>query len=147
MKERLPSSNAASRHSTVADMAVSATIACRCGCSDAGGSDAHRIVAALARDDLDAAIETGLLDSEGCARCSPECHAALLDARDNRRAALAARERFRAREARLARRQQQRSLREHGATLQPATKAPSLPPAAAAALARARAKAAGTSGK
>jgi hypothetical protein len=118
--------------------------ACRCGSRDAAGGDVHRIVAALAEDDLDTAIDTGLLESDGCTSWSPSCRVLLLDARDARRAALAARERFRTREARLARRQQERHSHRDQAPSQPATPVPSLPPAAAAALARARARAAGT---
>jgi hypothetical protein len=118
--------------------------ACRCGCSDSAGGDGHRIVAALAEDDLDTAIDTGLLESDGCRSCSPSCRVLLLDARDARRAALAARERFRTREARLARRQQERHSHREQAPSQPATQVPPLPPAAAAALARARAISAGT---
>jgi len=70
----------------------------------------------------------------------------LHDARESRRAALAARERFRTRQARLARRQLERSLRREAATPQSGAMSASLPPAAAAALARARAKAAGSRG-
>jgi len=128
-------------------MTASAPIACRCGCSDAGGSDVHRIIAALASDDLDAAMDAGLLDSDGCASCSPACRVVLHEARDSRRAALAARERFRARQARLARRQQERLLRHEAATPKSGALSPQLPPAAAAALARARAKAAGARDK
>jgi hypothetical protein len=124
----------------------SAPITCRCGCSDAGGSHVHRIVAALTSDDLDAAIDAGLLSGDGCANCSPACRAVLRDAREGRRAAIAARERFRARQARLARRQLERTLRREAATPQPGAMSPSLPPAAAAALARARARAAGSKG-
>jgi hypothetical protein len=127
-------------------MTASAPAPCRCGCSDAAGSHVHRIVAALDRDDLDAAIDAGLLDGDVCAGCSPACRAVLHDARESRRAALAARDRFRGRQARLARRQLERSLRREAATPQPGAMSPSLPPAAAAALARARAKAAGSSG-
>jgi len=125
-------------------MTADASITCRCGCSAAGGSHVHRIVAALACDDLDAAIDAGLLEGDGCANCSPACRAVLREARESRRAALAARERFRARQARLARRQLERLLRCEAATQQSGAMSPSLPPAAAAALARARAKAAGS---
>ena len=71
--------------------------ACRCGCVDPRGADIHRMVGSLALDDVDAAIDAGLLMAEGCAGCSTGCTLALLAARDARRAALLARERFRAR--------------------------------------------------
>jgi hypothetical protein len=117
--------------------------ACRCGCDDPRGSEIHRVVDALALDDVDAAIEAGLLAIDGCASCSPGCTMTLLAARDSRRAALAARERFRAREARLLRRQQERTAkRAHPAGAAPSSTAP-LPPAAAEALRRALGKAAG----
>jgi hypothetical protein len=74
----------------------------------------------------------------------------LVGMQDARRVALAARERFRARAARLARRQQERAVRRTGAAQEPVPgtrNAPDaiapLPAAAAAALARAKAKAAG----
>jgi hypothetical protein len=123
---------------------ASASAACGCGCCDAAGFAAHRIMAALADDDLDTAIAAGLLENAACDSCRPECRAGLLVARANRLAALAARERFRAREARLSRRQQERLLRREAAVAASPTTASSLPPAAAAALARARAKAAGS---
>ena len=108
-----------------------------CGCM-ADGDDAHRIVAALVVDDLDDAIEAGLLDDIECTACTPPCREALVHSRDERHAALAARERFRDRALRLARRQ-----RERDAARAPAEASKqSLPPAAAAALARAKARAA-----
>jgi len=117
-----------------------------CGCRDAANATAHAITAALAQDDLDSAIETGLLTSSGCAACSDACRTALFAARDDRLRALAARERFRAREARLQRRADERAVARAGVTsavtIDTATPKPSLPSAAAAALARAKAKAA-----
>ena len=115
--------------------------ACRCGCTDPRGDGVHAIVAALAIDDLDAAIDAGLLACDGCGGCAPECTQALVAARDGRRAALAARERFRTREARRARLQQERLARRIPAVVESPTPA-SLPPAAADALQRALAKAA-----
>jgi hypothetical protein len=100
---------------------------------------AHAILAALGEDDLDAAIERGLLDMQPCPHCNADCASQLIEARDARLRALAARERFRAREARLARRAAEREAARSVAAKQPAA----LPPAAAAALARAKAKAAG----
>jgi hypothetical protein len=118
--------------------------ACRCGCDDPRGAEVHRIVAALALDDVDSAIEAGLLASEGCAACSPACMTLLVTARDARRAALAARERFRRREARLLRRQQERTAnRAPSTSATPSSSTASLPPAAAEALRRALGKAAG----
>lgn len=117
--------------------------ACRCGCDDPRGADAHRIVDALASDDIDTAIDAGLLAIEGCAGCSPACTSLLATARDARRAALAARERFRAREARSSRRQQERVARRIPAEAAAASPIAALPPLAAAALQRALDKAAG----
>lgn len=128
---------------------MSAAAPCRCGCAQA--SVVHAIVAALADDDVDGALALGLLDSQSCAGCTPECTTMLIAARDARRDALAARARYRARNARLAQRAQERAAQRTGA--RPAIEAveqgnavpttrPALPSAAAAALARAKAKAA-----
>ncbi|WP_369980775.1 hypothetical protein [Xanthomonas bundabergensis] len=98
-------------------------------------------------DDLDAAIDGGLMDYAGDADddrldpAHPQLRAQLLAAQQRLREAWAARERHRARSARLARRAAAREARR----APPATVAvavPSLPPAAAAILARAKAKAA-----
>ena len=112
------------------------TFACRCGCADASGEPAHRIVDALVVDDLDAAFDLGLLSIEPCHGCSGACRETLLAARDARQFALDARERFHARQARLSRREQDRASRR--ATPPAAASRPALPPAAAAALAVAR---------
>ena len=100
---------------------------------------AHRLVAALRDDDMDAALDAGLLDSAGCPSCSAACTSALLAARDQRRFALDARERFARRQRRLAGR-----VAERGATrrVKPVSNAPALPPTAAAVLQRALARAA-----
>lgn len=100
---------------------------------------------ALVSDDLDRAIALGLLAFEpGPHRCD-DCRsviATILAARDARLRALAARERFRAREARLAVRAEARAKRRAEAQTAPrAPTMPALPPAAAAAFARAMAKA------
>ena len=116
-----------------------ARIECRCGCRSTAHDAAHPIVAALADDDIDRALEAGLLTLDPCAACSPACTAMLLAARGTRLTALAARERFRARAARLLLRQQERNLRRLSASSMTAA----LPPAAAAALSRAKARAAG----
>jgi hypothetical protein len=116
---------------------------CLCGCTRE--DVAHAVVAALTRDDLDRAIDAGLLTCSFCPGCSDACTRMLLTARAHRERALAARERFRAREARLARRRRERAERREAsppAAGRPAA-TPPLPPAAAAALARAKAKAAG----
>jgi hypothetical protein len=110
-----------------------------CGCTEA--HPAHAILAALHEGDLDAAIERGLLEADPCPDCTKACWLRLSAARDERLRALAARERFRAREARLARRATEREAARNTAAKQPAA----LPPAAAAALARAKARAAGRS--
>jgi hypothetical protein len=122
---------------------MSASLPCNCGCSAPLGAEVHRVMAALLDDDLDGAIRAGLLADHVCDGCSAACTAMLLARRNARQFALAARERFRAREARLAQRQQQRIA--HRSPVPPAGTEgpPALPTAAAAALARAKAKAAG----
>lgn len=117
-----------------------------CGCDAATGASAHAVQEALRVDDLDAAIALGLLDGVvACPHCSTACRDALQAARETRLRALAARERFRARDARLARKQRERAERRRPVARGPVAgeAAPALPPAAAAALARAKAKAAG----
>jgi hypothetical protein len=99
---------------------------------------AHAILAALQDGDVDAALERGLLTATPCPDCHPACSQALQRARDVRRFALAARERHRARLARLARWQEER---ERARRTTANTTSAALPPAAAAALARALAKA------
>ena len=99
------------------------------------------LLAALHADDLDAALSLGLLDAQPCPTCTPECSTHLLAARDARRFALAARERYRSRTTRLARIKTEREAarRPHAAPV--ATQSVALPTAAADALARALAKA------
>ena len=74
------------------------------GCAACDDAGLAALAAAVAVDDLDAAIEQGLLAFEApatcCAACAPRV-VSVLAARDARRHALAARERFRARQARL----------------------------------------------
>lgn len=115
-----------------------------CGCERVQGLAAHAVRSALLQDDLDRALALGLLAIAVCAGCDPACTAALQAARSTRARALAARERFRARATRLARRAQERSAPRtaSGDTADPARSTSALPAAAAAALARARAKAA-----
>lgn len=136
--------------------------ACACGCADPLGAAAHAIARALARDDLDRAIALGLLNDDAdparaCAHCTPACALAISQARANRLTALAARERYRARAQRLQRRADERAAQRAGAGPVAASEVadtvdapieaappprPALPNAAAAALARAKAKAA-----
>jgi len=98
-------------------------------------------------DDLDAAIDGGLMDYVGSADddrldpAHPHLRAQLLAAQQRLRAAWAARERYRARAARLARRAAAREARR-APPAHATTATPALPPAAAAILARAKAKAA-----
>lgn len=141
-----------------------------CGCSNARGAQAHAVAAALAKGDIGGAIDCGLLDGAACTGCGGACVARVEAARDDRRRALLARERYRARESRLQRDADERAasrrgagavgavgLAEHAADGSEASTAgaaasagdaaapprsPALPPAAAAALARARARAA-----
>lgn len=116
-----------------------------CACSSADGLHAHAVLKLLAVDDIGAALEHGLLDALACATCEPRCNTLLANARDARLTALAARERYRARSARLARREAERDAARIHATPVQATpaqvRAPALPAAAADALARALAKA------
>ena len=109
----------------------------RCACRDPRGALAHALLADLAGDDWDRALDRGLLQAETCPACDAACGVRLIEQRDARLRALAARERYRTREARLARRAQERAARRADAAKQPSA----LPPAAAAALARARARA------
>ena len=111
-----------------------------CHCTACDDGRAHAMQAMLMADDLDAALQLGLLDAQPCPGCDGGCNARLIEARDARLVALAARERHRARDARLQRRKAEReAARTPPATL--ANKEPALPVAAADALARALAKA------
>lgn len=107
-----------------------------------------RLIRLLDADDVDAAIDAGLMQYVPCPACdSYDAQAARDSARiraTQRRLtdAWAARDRYRARNARLQRREAERAARRAPAR-NTDTKIPSLPPAAAAALARAKAKAAG----
>ena len=111
-----------------------------CACTSEAGATAHALLALLADDDLDAAIERGLLEHVDCPGCNAGCNARLAETRDRRCGALAARARHRNRAQRLAQRQAAR-----GAARAPSPAAAetlqALPPAAADALARALAKA------
>lgn len=124
---------------------MGADMPCRCGCTERQQAAVHAIASLLATDDLDAAIDAGLLACDACPGCTEACTQSLLAARDARRFALASRERYRGREARLARRQMERRERRMPARSTPADgqAPPPLPAAAAAALARAKERAAG----
>jgi Na+-translocating ferredoxin:NAD+ oxidoreductase RnfC subunit len=115
------------------------------------------LLAALHEGDVDRALTRGLLRCNGCGDCSRACGAGiavaetLVAARDERLRALAARERYRARTLRLERRAAERAAKRAPASKAsavpggPATVAdnrPPLPSAAAAVLARAKARAA-----
>ncbi|MFT4179338.1 MAG: hypothetical protein QM612_07735 [Thermomonas sp.] len=112
---------------------------CKCACADDNG--AHALLAALREDDLDAALSLGLLEAQPCPGCDADCNAGLIEARDARRFALAARDRYRARAARLARIKAERDAARRPAVAATLQSAPALPSAAASALARALAKA------
>lgn len=120
-----------------------------CGCTNPAGAPAHAVAAALRVDDVDGAIDAGLLEITDCAQCTLSCAQALAAARDARRSALAARERYHMRAARIERRAAERLAARAVPTVpvsDNAPAAPALPPAVAAALARAKAKAAGRPG-
>lgn len=112
---------------------------CDCVASDDRG--AHGLQAMLASDDIDAAMTSGLLDVQPCPGCDAACTARLIEARDARRFALAARERHRTRDARLQRRKAEREAARRPMLANVETQLPALPSAAADALARALAKA------
>ncbi|HXH01190.1 MAG TPA: hypothetical protein VNI56_03240 [Xanthomonadaceae bacterium] len=106
------------------------------------------LIRALRADDLDAAIELGLLHCDGSGACHDRDQAAVVfAARDERLRALSARERYRARTARLTRRAEAAAARRSPVAVADITGPgdappdPGLPPAAAAALARALARA------
>jgi len=101
----------------------------------------------LQSDDVDAAIEAGLMRFRPCAAC--ECEvvgytslcAPIMQAQKRLSRSWAARDRYRARQARLARQAAIRDARRAPAPAEKKEKA-ALPPSAAAILARAKAKAA-----
>ena len=104
----------------------------------------YRIAALLRDGDVDAAIEAGLMDlaAERLAAVGDPDRQLLLDARQRLDAAWQTRERFRARQARLARIAREREANRSRPVPAASTK-PALPAAAASALARALAKASG----
>ena len=93
----------------------------------------------LATDDIDAAIEAGLMRFAPCPACDPIVVARVAAEQQRLTTAWAARDRYLARKARLARRTEERDARRTASL--PERKS-ALPAAAAAILARAKAKAA-----
>lgn len=107
---------------------------------------AARLLELLDRDELDAAIEAGLadFDPDACASLPAAARERLRLGRDRLLQAWAARDRHRARAARLARDAEELRARRAPATGAAAgARGPALPPAAAAALERARQRARG----
>ena len=98
-----------------------------------------RLLQLLQEDDVDAAIEAGLMRYVPCPACDPALAAELIETQQKLSMAWAARNRYLARNARLARRAAERDAKRSSAI--PEKKSP-LPPAAAAILARAKARAA-----
>ena len=111
-----------------------------------GCEQAHALARLLADDEVDAALQAGLMAWAPCASgCTAPADAdAITRAQGRLRTAWAARERYRQRATRLERRAAEREARR--VTLQPAGPTtpvrPALPAAAAAILERARTKAA-----
>ena len=99
-----------------------------------------RLLHLLREDDVDAAIEAGLMHYVPCPTCDPALAVELIGTQQKLSLAWAARDRYQARNARLARRVAEREAKR--ASVVPAEKKSALPPAAAAILARAKARAA-----
>jgi hypothetical protein len=118
------------------------------GPSDTGAAHdcarAIRLAEYLQADDVDAAIEAGLMDFVPCPACDRVLATQLVDAQRKLLIAWAAHDRYRARNARLAKRAAERAAKRAVPTAEAPTaeKKSALPPAAAAILARAKAKAA-----
>lgn len=106
----------------------------------AAGPDAGHLAALILADDLDAALQAGLMEFVGEPALAPATRDLILATQRRLREAWEARERYRAREARLARRRAARDARRSPAAAAVPGK-PALPAAAAAALARAKARA------
>ncbi len=100
---------------------------------------AVRLAALLAGDDIDAALDAGLMDFTACADCDAAAIARIDAAKRRIEQAWAARTRHRTRNARLARIASEREARRAPVMTE---KKPALPPSAAAVLARAKARAA-----
>ncbi|MEO8365851.1 MAG: hypothetical protein ABI538_06540 [Pseudoxanthomonas sp.] len=93
----------------------------------------------LQADEVDAAIEAGLMHYVPCPLCDRALTAELTETKQKLATAWAARDRYQARNARLARRTAQREAKRSSAIPE---KKSALPAAAAAILARAKARAA-----
>lgn len=102
--------------------------------------DVRRLLNLLRDDDLDGAIDAGLMACDPDGIADERERSLLVDTQDRLRTAWAARERYQARNERLARQDAERQARRAAASSNRAA-ASALPPAAAAALARAMAKA------
>lgn len=102
-------------------------------------NDGERLSRLLAADDIDGAIEAGLMRFVHCAACDPMAAARISAEQERLIAAWAARDRYLARKARLARLAEQRDVRRASPLPE---RISALPAAAAAILARAKAKAA-----
>ena len=100
---------------------------------------ATQLMHLLQADDLDTALQAGLMAFKPCPACDVLPAATVLAAQQRLRTAWAARERYRARNARLA---QRTAAREAKRKQDAPEKRSALPPAAAAILARAKARAA-----
>ncbi|MEP6908442.1 MAG: hypothetical protein ABI858_10755 [Pseudoxanthomonas sp.] len=98
------------------------------------------LFAFLQSNDIDAAINAGLMHYLPCPHCDTTQAAALVSMQQQLTGQWAARDRYLARQARLARRTAERETRR--AASMPAQTRNTLPPAAALILARAKAKAA-----
>jgi len=116
---------------------------------DVGGPTPARLLRLVLADDLDAALAAGLMDyvpgpgDDAVLPGHPDLPARLLQAQQQLQRAWAARARYRARAQRLARRAAEREARR-APPAAAAERKPALPPAAAAILARAKARAAGS---
>src|SRR4051794_36165613 len=98
-----------------------------------------RLLGLLRNDNIDAAIEDGLVRYVPCPACDPALAAELIETQQKLSMAWAARDRYVARNARIARRAAERDAKRSPAIPE---KKSQLPPAAAAILARAKARAA-----
>ncbi len=104
-----------------------------------------RLHALLHSDDIDAAIDDGLMHFLPCPACDATQAARLVGMQQQLAAHWAARDRYLARQVRLARRAAERETKR--ASVTPTLTKSGLPPAAAMILARAKAKAAAAAGR
>ena len=102
-------------------------------------TDAMGLSRLLDADDVDAALEAGLMAFTPCPSCDAHSTAKVLESQQRLAKAWAARDRYLARTARLARLAAARDARRTGIKIE---KKSSLPPSVATILARAKAKAA-----